>query len=65
MYAYQKFGKGIYLKGTLEDQVFSFQEYDENHKESAIMSFKYENHLLIGYWAKDPAKKWKLVARRK
>lgn len=50
-YVYMKYGKGIYLDGTLKANLLSLTENDDNLKDKGIINGVFQNNKLSGTWS--------------
>lgn len=65
VYAYQKYGLGIFLEGELIKDEYKFEEKNDDFKTTGEISFKKVNNELIGIWSnKNKIKTMSLKAKR-
>ena len=66
LYAYLKYGTGIYLEGNLNNQRLSLTEKDENFNDNAYIDATFDGERIIGTWKnKDKSKTIRFFAKRR
>lgn len=66
VYAYLKYGRGIYLEGELNNKELNLTENTDNFDENGYISATFDGNNIIGTWTnKNKSKTLKLVAKRR
>lgn len=66
LYAYLKYGTGIYLEGNLNGQTLSLTEKDKNFKDNAYIDTTFDGERITGTWKnKDKKKTMRFFAKRR
>jgi hypothetical protein len=66
LYAYLKYGTGIYLEGKLNGQSLNLTEKDKNFNDNAYIDATFDGERIIGTWKnKDKSKTMRFFAKRR